>query len=162
MSFPQTCRSSIFDIHPTQQFVISGSNGGAVHRRDCIPVPSENLIRANVRQAVSRTPGRKRRPPQPSERWNHSRFGSAYFWHTTGFVGGGTVVGLSEIREKVRVHLGGAEHRRLLMLGVYPLRVVKSRPSSHTRSRHPTAGGTGRASRGISKGPPDRFPSAAF
>ena len=43
--------------------------------------------------------------------------------HVVVFVGGGTVVGLSELREKVRVHLGGAERFRLLMVGVDPLRV---------------------------------------
>jgi len=44
--------------------------------------------------------------------------------HFTGFIGGGTVVGLSGLREKVRVHLGEAEFQRLLMLSVDPLRVI--------------------------------------
>ncbi len=43
--------------------------------------------------------------------------------HVVEFVDGGTVVGLLELREKVRVHVGGTEHPRLLMLGVDPLRV---------------------------------------
>ncbi len=30
--------------------------------------------------------------------------------HPVGFLGGGTVVGLSQLSEQVGVHLGGAEH----------------------------------------------------